>query len=385
MENLKFILIKSNVYYKTEQNVLNALYEILIKNFNYEWNNNAELESIIGYLDYYTDNSESFCYSKKSGKIGMNTSYLIDNLENTSKYSSIVILDRKIGDILGVLVFKYSDMSSESHDYDNSLYIDSFCTNQQHPVAGIGKMLITTIINATEELTYIKNIFLNAATRDSEGFYERFDFEHTGRSKYKMKEFKYPVDSVIQAEQAEAEQAEYEALQAKYKALKAEYKALQEDEEYKALQEEEEYKALQEEERQSKYRKFDSDEESESNDEEEIPRSLPLFLHKPVEIQKPVQIQKPVEIQKPVQIQKPVEKKNYIKIWTRGSNLRETKSRLDQLKKIYGSDFNFIPVKRGTIKNHTKKNIIKNKPIKNKTIKNKPMKKSTKKSTKKKI
>ena len=40
----------------------------------------------------------------------------------------------------------------------------------------------------------IDNIFLEAATKDSEGFYEKFKFKPTGKIEDKMKEYQYQIE-----------------------------------------------------------------------------------------------------------------------------------------------------------------------------------------------
>ena len=288
--DLKYILIKRIRNENTEQLRLDSLYRILDKN-GFECEDNAYLNYIVKYLDDYKDNKESFCYSKKLKKIGMNTGYLIDNLRNTRKNSSIVIIDMNSGNVLGVLVFNYVHTSDKDYDYDNSLYVDSFCTNQQNRVSGIGKLLITSIIEATEEFGYIDNIFLNAATRDSEGFYERFNFEPTGRYKDKMKEYKYPIVpsgyASSEAEPSEAEPSEADASEAEAREAEA---------------------------------RDDPPPHSMPLSKFVIPRSIPL---------------PPYEM-----VSNPI-KPTYIKIWSRGDNLRTSKNRLEQLEKVYGNDFDF--------------------------------------------
>jgi len=195
IKNVKGVLIENNRHIATEQIILNGLYEKLISK-QFEYNENIELPYIKQYLeDFNVDKNESFCASKKSEKTGMSTSYLIDNLEPRSLNSSIVALDKETYEVLGVLSFNYIEWSNEDHEYDNSLYIDSFCTNQQNPIPGIGKLLLTSIIEATTELGVIDNIFLKAATKKSEGFYEKFNFEFTGIIDDKMKEYKYTINA----------------------------------------------------------------------------------------------------------------------------------------------------------------------------------------------
>ena len=157
-----------------------------------------------GVKDFSKDKTETFCFSKKSGKTGMSTRYLIENLDPRSNNSLLAILDKETDDVLGVLVFNYVEWSSIDHDYDNSLYISSFCTNQQMPRPGIGKLLLTSIIKATTELGVIDNIFLEAATKDSEGFYEKFKFKPTGRIEDKMKEYQYQIKPYATAASATA-------------------------------------------------------------------------------------------------------------------------------------------------------------------------------------
>jgi GNAT superfamily N-acetyltransferase len=199
MDKVKGILIKINDNIRTEQMVLNGLYEKLVLNhFDYIEHPvlaSKTLEYITEYLkDFSKDKTETFCFSKKSGRTGMSTRYLIENLDPRSKNSLLAILDKETDDVLGVLVFNYVEWSYIDHDYDNSLYINSFCTNQQMPRPGIGKLLLTSIIKAATELGVINNIFLEAATKDSEGFYEKFKFKPTGRIEDKMKEYQYQIE-----------------------------------------------------------------------------------------------------------------------------------------------------------------------------------------------
>jgi len=193
-KNIKCILIQNNNSLQTEQIILNKLYEKLAEK-HFEYNENIELRYITQYLeDFNVDKREHFCYSKKSGKPGINTIYLIENLDPATKNSSLVCMDKDTYDVLGVLSFKYIEWSDKDHVYDNSLYIDSFCTNQLKPMPGIGKLLLTTIIDATVELGLIDNIFLIAATKHSHGFYEKFKFKATGIVDDKMNEYKYAID-----------------------------------------------------------------------------------------------------------------------------------------------------------------------------------------------
>jgi hypothetical protein len=190
------ILIQNTNHLDTEQIILNALYKKL-ELYNFEYNNNIELKYITQYLnDFNQIKHETFCYSKKSGRTGMSTTYLIESLDPRSKNSAIVLIDKDTYDVLGVLLFNYIERSSLDYDYDNSLYIDSFCTNQQNPIPGVGKLLLTSIIKATTDLGIIDNIFLTAATKDSEGFYEKFKFTSTGKIDDKMKEYKYSIGPV---------------------------------------------------------------------------------------------------------------------------------------------------------------------------------------------
>ena len=194
IENIKGVLIQNSNHLPTEQRVLNGLYDKLIKH-KFEYSENIELPYINEYLnDFNKDKNESFCASKNKGKTGMSTGYLIDSLDpEKSNNSAIVVMNKETYDVLGVLTFKYDQFSSEDHEYDNSIYIDSFCTNQQIPILGIGKLLLTSIIEATTELGVIDNIFLKAASRSSEGFYEKFNFEPTGLIDDKMREYKYSI------------------------------------------------------------------------------------------------------------------------------------------------------------------------------------------------
>jgi hypothetical protein len=163
------------------------------------------------------------------------------------------LLDKETYDVLGVLSFDYVEWSDVDHEYDNSLYIDSFCTNQQLAIRGIGQIMITSIVDATTDLKRIDNIFLQAATKDSEGFYEKFNFRSTGKIEDKMREYKYPIDMSI------------------------------------------------------------------------VPEPVPV----------PV----PVPVPAPAKVK-------YIKIWSRGSTLRPSRDKTQQLNKIYGEDFDFHGGKR---------------------------------------
>ena len=194
IENTKGVLIQNNNHLPTEQLILNGLYDKLIKH-NFEYSENIQLPYIMQYLeDFNKDKNESFCVSKERKKTGMSTGYLIDSLDpEKSNNSSLVVMNKETYDVLGVLTFRYDQFSSEDHEYDNSIYIDSFCTNQQMPIPGIGKLLLTSIIEATTELGVIDNIFLKAASQSSEGFYEKFDFRFTGLIDDKMKEYKYSI------------------------------------------------------------------------------------------------------------------------------------------------------------------------------------------------
>ena len=199
MDKVKGILIKISDSIQTEQIILNGLYDKLVSHhFDYIEHPvlaSKTLEYITEYLkDFSKDKTETFCFSKKSGRTGMSTRYLIENLDPRSKNSLLAILDKDTDDVLGVLVFNYVQWSSIDYAYDNSLYISAFCTNQQMPRPGIGKLLLTSIIKATTELGVIDNIFLEAATKDSEGFYEKFKFKPTGRIEDKMKEYQYQIE-----------------------------------------------------------------------------------------------------------------------------------------------------------------------------------------------
>jgi hypothetical protein len=196
IENAKGVLIINTRHIATEQMVLNDLYDKLVEN-QFEYSENIELPYITQYLeDFNRDKKESFCASREKGKTGMSTSYLIDTIDpEKSNNSAIVVMDKETYDVLGVLSFNYIHMSDIDHDYDNSLYIDSFCTNQQITKPGIGKLLLTSIIKATTELGVIDNIFLKAATKHSEGFYEKFKFRPTGIIDDEMKEYKYTINS----------------------------------------------------------------------------------------------------------------------------------------------------------------------------------------------
>jgi len=194
IENIKGVLIQNNNHLPTEQLILNGLYDKLIKH-NFEYSENIQLPYIMQYLeDFNKDKNESFCVSKERKKTGMSTGYLIDSLDpEKSNNSSLVVMNKETYDVLGVLTFRYDQFSSEDHEYDNSIYIDSFCTNQQMPIPGIGKLLLTSIIEATTDLGVIDNIFLKAASQSSEGFYEKFNFEPTGVIDDKMREYKYSI------------------------------------------------------------------------------------------------------------------------------------------------------------------------------------------------
>ena len=199
MDKVKGILIKISDSIQTEQIILNGLYDKLVSHhFDYIDHPvlaSKTLEYITEYLkDFSKDKTETFCFSKKSGRTGMSTRYLIENLDPRSKNSLLAILDKDTDDVLGVLVFNYIQWSSIDYAYDNSLYISAFCTNQQLPRPGIGKLLLTSIIKATTELGVIDNIFLEAATKDSEGFYEKFKFKPTGKIEDKMKEYQYRIE-----------------------------------------------------------------------------------------------------------------------------------------------------------------------------------------------
>jgi len=195
---VKCMLIQNNNHVQTEQSVLDGLYENLISN-NFDYSENIYLPYIIQYLeDFNVDKNETFCASKKNGKTGMRTGYLIDSLDPGSKNSAIVCLDKETDDVLGILTFNYIEWSDIDHEYDNSLYIDSFCTNQQIQMPGIGKLLLTSIIQATTDLRWIDNIFLKAATRGSEGFYEKFNFKFTGLIDDKMREYKYSINDELE-------------------------------------------------------------------------------------------------------------------------------------------------------------------------------------------
>ena len=386
--DLKYILIESSLRDKTEQSILDALYQILDEN-GFKSHNNLYLDYIKTYLRDYKTNNESFCYSKKNGGGGMNTGYLIDNLENTRRYSSIVIMDDdpSTGDILGVLVFKYVKWSDEDDYYDNSLYIDSFCTNQQllH-IRGIGKLLITSLIEATEKLGYIDNIFLNAATRASEGFYERFNFEATGRVNDKMKEYIYPIyPEATSEEEAEAREAtseeEAQAREAQAReaqAREAQAREREESEESESTGPDSEIdeakKATKKAAREATKAEANVGVKVESEEDEEPPASMPLS-----------QLIMPRSVPLPHKKVK-TPKQTYIKIWMRGTNLRAAKNRLEELQKIFGSDFDFT-VKGGkrTIKKRTnKKKTNKKRTNKKRTNKKRTNKKRTsKKKTRK--
>jgi hypothetical protein len=194
---VKCVLIKNNNNIKTDQEILNGLYEKIIAK-HVEYSENIELPYITQYLEDMNTaqnikDKETFCASKEKGQTGMSTSYLLDSLDPRSKNSAIVCLDKETYDVLGVLTFNYMEWSEIDHVYNNSLYIDSFCTNQQNPVPGIGKLLLTTIIEATTDFQWIDNIFLKAATKKSEGFYEKFNFKFTGIIDDKMKEYQYSI------------------------------------------------------------------------------------------------------------------------------------------------------------------------------------------------
>ena len=167
IENAKGVLIINTRHIATEQMVLNDLYDKLVEN-QFEYSENIELPYITQYLeDFNRDKKESFCASKERKKTGMSTSYLIDTLDpEKSNNSAIIVMDKETYDVLGVLSFNYIHMSDIDHDYDNSLYIDSFCTNQQITKPGIGKLLLTSIIKATTELGVIDNIFLKAGSEN---------------------------------------------------------------------------------------------------------------------------------------------------------------------------------------------------------------------------
>ena len=131
MERLKKILIQNDNHLPTEQRTLDDLYKKLNKE-KFIYQENIELPYIMQYLeDFNADRNESFCYSKRSGRTGMSTGYLIDNLDPRMKNSAIAVMDGD-DDILGVLVFNYVEWSNKHHDYDNSLYINSFAQTNKN-------------------------------------------------------------------------------------------------------------------------------------------------------------------------------------------------------------------------------------------------------------
>ena len=124
----------------------------------------------------------------------MKTNYLIENLDpERTNNSSIVCLDKDTDVVLGVLSFNYIQMFNNV--YTNSLYIVSFCTNQQNPMPGVGKLLLTSIIEATAELRSVANIFVIASTEHSEGFYKKFKFKQTGSQYNGMNELQYTIQT----------------------------------------------------------------------------------------------------------------------------------------------------------------------------------------------
>jgi hypothetical protein len=353
--DLKYLLIKRDYHLDTEQLALNKLYTKLDE-ADFICNNNIYLKYITEYIKIHRTPTASFCSPKK--REGMNTSYLTDNLEDTIKNSAIAVMDDDNGHVLGVLVFYYVDMSDIDHDYDHSLYVEAFCTNQQYKISGIGKLLITSLIKATERIAEIDNIFLNAATRDSEGFYEKFDFEATGRAKDRMNEFQYRVNKY--QEPSEAEPSEAEPSEAE----PSEYAS----EESESTGPDSEAEAREAEAREAEAREAEA-REAEARDEPPasmplsqfvIPRTIPLPHYKMVSKTKKA---KKAKTPKP----------KYIKIWSRGDNLRTSKNRLEQLEKVFGSDFDF------TVKGRMKggKRTIKKRTIKKRTNKKRTNKKRT--------
>lgn len=207
---IRGVLIQNNKHLPTEQRILNGLFDKLISK-NFEYSENIEVPYITEYLkDFNKDQNESFCFSKKTGKTGMNTSYLISGIDpKKSKNSSMVVMNKETYDVLGVLSFNYIEWSDIDHAYDNSIYIDSFCTNQQMPMPGIGTLLLTSIIEATRELGLIDNIFLKAASQSSEGFYEKYGFEPTGLIDDEMKEYKYSIYGYPDSQEYSEEEGRY--------------------------------------------------------------------------------------------------------------------------------------------------------------------------------
>ena len=212
VDRVKCVLIQNNNHVEPEQEILNRIYQKLSEK-RFEYNENRELSHIKQYLvdhngdgelshikQYLVDHNgdgnvnEQFCFSKKSKNSGIKTNYLIENLDplRTSN-SSIVCLDKEMNDVLGVLSFNYIQMFNNV--YTNSLYIVSFCTNQQNPMPGVGKLLLTSIIEATAELRSVANIFVIASTEHSEGFYKKFKFKQTGSQYNGMNELQYTIQT----------------------------------------------------------------------------------------------------------------------------------------------------------------------------------------------
>ena len=194
VDRVKCVLIQNNNHVEPEQEILNRIYQKLSEK-RFEYNENRELSHIKQYLvDHNGDGNvnEQFCFSKKSKKNGMKTNYLIENLDpERTNNSSIVCLDKDTDVVLGVLSFNYIQMFNNV--YTNSLYIVSFCTNQQNPMPGVGKLLLTSIIEATAELRSVANIFVIASTEHSEGFYKKFKFKQTGSQYNGMNELQYTI------------------------------------------------------------------------------------------------------------------------------------------------------------------------------------------------
>jgi hypothetical protein len=194
VDRVKCVLIQNNNHVKPEQEILNRIYQNLYKK-RFEYNENRELPHIKQYLVNHNGDenvNEQFCFSAKSKKNGMKTSYLIENLDpERTNNSSIVCLDKDTDHVLGVLSFNYIQMFNNV--YTNSLYIVSFCTNQQNPMPGLGKLLLTSIIEATAELKSVANIVVIASTEHSEGFYKKFKFKQTGSQYNGMNELQYTI------------------------------------------------------------------------------------------------------------------------------------------------------------------------------------------------
>lgn len=193
MEALSFYIHYNGVI--PEEN--HTLFEMFISHFSDALDFKTQdtdsdvFDQTLRYLKYSKrqNKDENFCGSIKRGVPGMNIGYLRDIMRKPNN-ATLISYNNTEGVIqpMAILVFKKGNSTDE---FNQNLYLDSMCSNQQSPTRGMGSQLLSIFIDTARDVGF-QFIELASASKKAtttwknKGFkrHPEGDRDHDGLPKY---------------------------------------------------------------------------------------------------------------------------------------------------------------------------------------------------------